>query len=145
MSRITVKRSIAAPVERVFRTVADIREFSQALPHVVRFEFLTDEKIDVGTRFRETRVMNDKEITTELEVTEYVENDHVRFVADSNGTIWDTVFTVRAAQDGAELEMIMDARAYKLLPKLMYPLIKGMVAKAVGRDMDLVKEHCEQA
>ena len=40
------------------------------------------------------------EATTELEVTEYVENDHVRMVADSHGTIWDTVFSVKEQTGG---------------------------------------------
>ena len=35
--------------------------------------------------------------------------------------------------------------ARKLLPRVMNPLIRGMVAKAVERDMDLVKAFCEGA
>ena len=38
----------------------------------------------------------------------------------------------------------MDARAHKLPPKLMNPLIKGMVQKAVEKDMDAVKAYCER-
>jgi carbon monoxide dehydrogenase subunit G len=95
MSRMIVTRSIKAPLESVFRTVADINQFSEAIPHIVKVEFLSDAKTGVGTRFRETRLMNGKEMTTDLEVTEYVDNDRIRLVADSGGTIWDTLFTVR--------------------------------------------------
>lgn len=35
---------------------------------------------------------------TELEVTEFVENDHVRYVTDSHGTVWDTVMSVKAGR-----------------------------------------------
>ena len=87
--------------------------------------------------------MKGKESTTELEITEFVDNDRVRMVADSHGTIWDTVFTVKPAGEGTDLELTMDARAYKLLPKIMNPLIKGMIQKAVERDMDAVKAWCE--
>ena len=144
MTRITVTRTIDAPIDVVFKTVADIRQFSKALPHVVKFVFLSDVTSGVGTRFRETRLMKGKEATTELEVTEYVENDRVRMVADSHGTVWDTTFAVSSEGGKTTLTMTMDAKAYKLLPRLMNPLIKGMITKAVKRDMDLVKAFCEQ-
>ncbi len=78
------------------------------------------------------------------EVTEYVENQRVRLVSDTGGTIWDTVFTVKPADGGTELNMTMDANAHKLLPKLMNPLIMGMVKKFIEQDMDAVKEFCEK-
>ena len=87
--------------------------------------------------------MNGKEASTELEVTEYEPDRHVRIVADSHGTVWDTVFTVSPDGEQTRLEMVMDAKAYKLLPKLMNPLIVGMIRKAVESDMDAVKEFCE--
>ena len=56
--------------------------------------FLSEVRTGVGTRFRETRLMHGKERSTELEVTEYVENERVRMVADTDGTVWDSVFVV---------------------------------------------------
>jgi len=97
MSRMTVKRTIHAPVELVFKTVSDINNFSKAVPHIVSAEILSDTKSGVGKRFRETRLMNGKETKTVLEVTEFVENDRVRMVADSHGTVWDSLFTVTSA------------------------------------------------
>ena len=88
--------------------------------------------------------MNGKKATTELEVTEFVENDRVRMVADSHGTVWDSLFTVKSAGESTDLELTMDARAHKLLPKLMNLLIKGMIQKAVEKDMDAVKTYCER-
>lgn len=143
MTQITLTRVIDAPLDFVFNTVADIRRFSEVVPHIVKVEFLTESKTGVGTRFRETRLMKGKEATTELEVTEYVENDRVRMVADSHGTVWDSLFTVRSENGKTSLTLIMDARAYQLLPRLMNPLVKGMIAKAVGADMDSVKTYCE--
>lgn len=97
MPRLTLVRSIDAPVERVFRTVADVTQFSQAIPHVVRVEFLSNVRSGIGARFRETRVTKGVEASTELEVTEYVENDRVRIVSEAGGAVWDTVFTVSPA------------------------------------------------
>lgn len=143
MTRTTITRIIDAPINIVFNTVADISQYSEAIPHIVNVEFLTESKTGIGTRFRETRVMKGKEVATELEVTEYVENDRVRMVADSHGTVWDSLFTVNSENGQTSLTLTMDARAYKFLPRLMNPLIKGMIAKAVAMDMDMVKEYCE--
>jgi carbon monoxide dehydrogenase subunit G len=143
MTATIVTRRIDAPVSKVFETVAQIENFSKALPHITKVEFLTDSHVGVGTRFRETRLMDGREGTTELEVTEYVEDEHVRIISDTHGTVWDTLFTVRAAEGQTELEMVMDARAYKLLPKLVNPLIKNAIKNAIEKDLDAVKAYCE--
>jgi uncharacterized membrane protein len=108
MNPISTKRQINAPVSTVFQTVADIRNFSQAAPHVTTVEFLTERQSGVGRRFCETRLMGGKEVQTELEVTEFVENDRIRLVTDSGGTIWDTVLTVQPPGGNVELAMVME-------------------------------------
>lgn len=143
MPTIVVTRNINAPVGMVFETVANIENMSKAAPHIVGFEFISDTKSGIGTRFRETRLMGDKAMTTELEVTEFEPGRRVRMVADSNGTIWDTLFEVAREGGSSLLTVTMEARAYKLLSRLMNPLIKGIVRKAVEKDMDLVKAYCE--
>lgn len=143
MSRIDLSRSIDAPIDRVFRTVADVTQLSKALPHIVNIEFLTETTAGVGTRFRETRLMNGRKAATVLEVAELVENDRVRFVADNYGSIWDSLFTVCPEGNGTLLTMTMEAKSYKLLSRIMNALTKGMITKAVGRDLDAVKAYCE--
>lgn len=143
MPRIQVIRTINAPVSRVFQAVADVRQFTEALPHATGLEFLSENETGIGTHFRQTRVMNGKESTTELEITEHTDNDRVRMISDRNGTVWDTLFTVQTIGVRTVLTTTMEARAYKLLPKLMYPFIKGMIVDAMETDMDLVKEYCE--
>jgi uncharacterized membrane protein len=145
MSRTTVVRTIDAPIEKVFDTVAHVENFAKAVPHIVGIEFLSDIKSGVGTRFLETRRMRGKETTTELEVTEYIENARVRILADAGGTVWDSVFEVAPESDRVQLTVSMDARAYKLMSKLVNPFIKGFVKKAIESDMDSVKIYCEEA
>ena len=143
MTRTTVERTIDAPVEMVFETVAHIDNFSKAIPRIVNVEFLSTVKSGVGARFRETRDMRGRHAVTELEVTEYVDNDRVRLVADAGGTTWDTVFTVTPTNDRTRLTMVMDATAHNLLAKLLNPLLKGMIKKEIEKDMDSVKAYCE--
>ncbi len=144
MSKRSIKRLINAPVDVVFRALTDIENFPEKNPDIVKVELLTDEKTGVGSRFRETRRMNNKEGSTELECTEYIQDEKVRFVADQGGVIWDSVFFSSPVDGGTELVLEMDARPYKLMPRLMLPLILGMVSKAVESDMDAVKSYCER-
>ncbi len=144
MSRMIVTRTIKAPVEVVFKTVSDINQFSKAIPHIVKVEFLSDTKSGLGTRFRETRLMKGKEATTELEVKEFVENDRIRMVADSHGTVWDSMFVVKPDNGQTLLTMTMEAKTDKLIPKIINFMIGGMVKKAVEHDMDAVKAFCEK-
>ena len=51
MSRMTIKRTIHAPVDLVFKTVSDINNFSKAIPHIVSAEILSDTKSGVGRVF----------------------------------------------------------------------------------------------
>ncbi|MEM8486574.1 MAG: SRPBCC family protein [Bacteroidota bacterium] len=143
MKPVHIIRRIDAPLDEVFQTVSDVRNFSEAVPHIAKVEFLTEQKVGKGTRFLETRSMNGREQTIELEVADFIENDRVRMISDVGGTVWDTMFTVSSDAGKVMLEMKMDIKPHKLLAKLMTPLIRGMVVKGVVADMDAVKAYCE--
>ena len=143
MKPIIALRTIKAPLNFVFRTVSDVRNFRKAVPHITNVEFLSDQQQGIGTRFRETRMMNGREHAVDLEVAEYVENERVRMISDAGGTIWDTLFTVSRLGDDVELKMQMDVRPYRVLARIMNVLIRGMVVKGVESDLDAVKSFCE--
>ena len=141
MTQVTVKRTIDAPPAVIFKTVSDIENLPNTSEDVLRIEFLTEQRSGVGTRFRETRRMKkDKEMVTELEVTEYDPAGRVRMVADSHGTVWDTLFTV--SPEG-ELTISMDCRAHKLLPRLLNPLFKGMFRRGMEKHLDALESYCQ--
>lgn len=144
MAFTTINRTIAAPRARVFDTIAHIENFSKAVPDIIETEFLSEQKRGVGTRFRETRLMGKRKASTILEVTEYVENERIRLVSDAGGAKWDSLFAVRDTEDGGtQLDFEMDAEPYKFLAKIMIKLFRGMISKAISKDMDSVKVHCE--
>ena len=143
MGKTTATRLIKAPVDKVFKAISDVKTFEETNPNIVKIELLSDQSSGVGTKFRETRNMNGREATTELEFTEYAENEHVRIVSDAGGTIWDTVMKLTPEGEITRLDMQMDARPYKLMSKIINPLISGMVNKAVQEDMDGLKERLE--
>ena len=145
MTQFTTSRNINAPIERVFEAISDPSKFSEAVPHILNIEFLSDVKKGAGTKFRETRLMGKKEATTELEITECIDNDRIRIVTDSNGTLWDTVMSVKQADGHVQLNMAMDAQTSGFFANIMVKMIKGMIQKALEKDMDCLKEYCEKS
>ena len=143
MKQITISHHINAPVEKVFDVIAHIDNYQNAVPHIKKVEFLSDTKRGVGAKFRETRDMKGREVSSTIEVTEYNPNESVRFVSDEGGTVWDTLFTTTTSDNGTTMIMHMEARPYKLFAKLLTPLIIGMISKAVEQDMLALKEYCE--
>ena len=85
MSQTFVSLDINAPVEAVFAALANIETFPYRAEAIAAVEFLSDQKHGVGTRFRETRIMNGREAVAELEVTEQVENERIRMVGTAIG------------------------------------------------------------
>jgi len=145
MTEVNVTRMIDAAPAAVFAALSDVEGLPTVFPVVVRVEFLSDTRSGVGTRFREVRLMKGKESETELEVTEYDSPSHVRMVADSHGTVWDSIFTVRAAGRRTQVVINMEARAHKLLPRLLNPLMRRLFAKGVADHADALKIYCERA
>jgi len=143
MTQVVIQAKIEAPAEVVFRSVTDIERFPDIQPDVLSIDFLTEQRSGVGTRFVETRRHGKNEMKTELEVTEWVENERARMVTDSHGTVWDTVFSVRSSGATSELEIAMDARPHKLLPKIMNPIMKGFFRKGIAKYLDQLRDHCE--
>jgi len=145
MKQFTSERTIDAGIDEVFDVVAHIENFQKALPHITKFEYLTEQSRGAGTRFRETRIMRGREATTELEVREYEPPRTVRMVSDAGGTVWDTVFRLSGEGSTTRLHMEMDAIPHKLIAKLSLPLMGRVVAKAIESDMDGVMAYCERS
>lgn len=144
MTQTSSSRNIRASQRCVFEAISQIENMSAIVTGITHVEFLSEQRVGVGTRFTETRQMGKREGKTTLEVTEYVPDEMVRYVADQGGSVWDTVYrVVPVSEDEVELTLVMDAKAHKFMAKLINPLIKGMVAKVIEKDMDAVKSHCE--
>lgn len=137
-------RTINAPPDRVFRTVADPEEFHRAIPDGVKVEYLTPEHTGVGTKFRATRMNRGKPAAFDQEVIEYVPGTHIRMDNETHGTRWIGMFDVEPRGSQSVLTLTMDSRTDRWLPRLMTRLIAPMVQKALDKDMDAVKAYCER-
>ena len=141
--KIVLQRHVDAPVDMVFDTIAHIENFRQAVPDIVSVEYLGETRSGVGTRFCETRRMGGRDYSTEIEVTEYVPNERVRLVLQAGGAEWDTVFTVRPAEDGSLVGAEMTATPKSLLARVLVPLMKKSVSAAMENDLRSVAQWCE--
>ena len=128
-------------ISDVFETVAHIDQYSKVMPHIVSFEYLTDQTRGVGTRFRETRQMGNREHTTELEVTEYEPSQRIRFVSHAGGTIWDSTFLLSDHGHKTEVAVTMDARAKNPFAALMNWMIKSMIQRGMDNDLGELQRH----
>lgn len=137
-------RLVNAPIERVFETIGSIEEFSRAVPQITNYEILSEQKQGLGTKFRETRIMNGKESETVLAIIDFVKNRLVRYLSVAGGTTWDTVFKVEESGKQTSLAMKMDATPNNIPAVFIVPLILGMVSKAVEGDMDSINDYCEK-
>ena len=143
MRQVTAERTIGAPREAVFDVTAHIENYAEVVPTITAARYLGQQRTGVGTRFRETRANGRRSASTVLEVTEYRPPDHVRFVSDAGGTIWDTEYRYTSTDAGTELQLVMDIKPYRLLARLTTPFVQRSVARAVEADLDAVKRHCE--
>jgi carbon monoxide dehydrogenase subunit G len=145
MATLVVKRHVEAPPETVFRAVAEPQCFAEAIQGVTRIEFLSATTSGAGTRYRQSRSMNDKQYTMDFEITEFVPSQRVRIVNETHGTVWDSVFTLLPSGGGTDLTMRMETQSKPLLARIMMPLVTSMIRGAVEKDLDAVKSYCERS
>ncbi|NKB90575.1 MAG: hypothetical protein GKS06_20405 [Acidobacteria bacterium] len=147
MRRVVVTREINAPISTVFRVITDIERLPDTNPDIAEVEFLGSQRSGAGAKFRETRSSNGRTMVTELELTECVEYERARFVADTGGTIWDTSFTFREVTQGSGaatlLEIRLDATPHRLLARIMNPLIMGKVRSGMQEHTESLGAYCE--
>ena len=145
MSVYTSTININAPLEKVFKTISDASEFSNAVPHILEVEFLSEIHEGLGTKFKETRLMNKRKASTILEVTEYHLNERIRFISEAGGTTWDSLFTAKQEKNHIALTLEMQAIPHNFFARILNRFIKGMLEKALNDDLHSVKTFCEKA
>lgn len=135
---------INAPIDLVFKTISTPEKFKEAVPKIVAVEFLSEQQSGVGTRFKETRVMNKREVSTVLEITEEETNSLIRMVSKAGGTTWDSTFSTETEKDGVQLRLVMTATPHNFLSRMTVGMIKKMLEKALKQDLLSIKEYCER-
>ncbi|MEU5402138.1 SRPBCC family protein [Streptomyces sp. NPDC005963] len=146
---VVVERRIAAPAERVWRTLTDLERAPAVLSGVDSVEVLSSGPFRVGTRWRETRRVLGRQATEEMYVT--TSEPPRRFVveADSQGAHYTSEFVLsETGTDRTQVRMTFTAvpppGMSGLLARVFGAIGAKAVAKTIARDLADVATAVEQ-
>ena len=148
MGSMNLSISINATPEDVFAVVSDVENSPDRIDWYEKVDMLTDGPVRVGTKWRETRRMNNKPSIEDWEITAFDSPNQFSAYCDSHG--YDVQWTMRvdAEGDGSRLTLNMSTRPRSFIGKLMTPvewLMSGMMMKIVRKDLESTKAFIEKA
>ena len=142
MSGFEIKEWIARPPKEVFDFIIAPENAPKIASSIVSMVKLTEGHIGVGTRYRETRLMNGKENSTELAVVDYEPNQRYAMKNFTEGieTIYHYSFTPE--KDGTRVGLVCEIKANGV-KKLMLPLVVSILKKEDGDHLQRLKQAME--
>ena len=139
---------INAPVKHVFAVFTDLGRAKSNLSGIKSLEMIKGpEKMEVGTRWKETRTMMGKDSTEEMWVSELTKNQSYAVDAESHGTKYHSVFTFKGIGDKTQVTWTFEGIPQTLGAKLMSVIAKpfvGSLRKMLAQDMKDLKVACEK-
>ena len=108
---------IDRPPEDVFAYITNLDNALEWLPAVTHLEQITQGPLSVGTRYRETRQVGDREGQVEMEVTEYdpPRRYAVAFARGGYESTYRYTFEAESSGTRAELACVVSGRGLKRL------------------------------
>lgn len=140
---------INRPVEKVWQAVSKIEGCADFISGILQLEVLKrPEQGLVGLKWRETRKMFGQEASETMWITEAVENRYYCTRAENHGAIYTTRLQLEPNSSATtRLSMSFEATSeslwVRLISKLMTPLIKGSMIKALKQDLEDIKAFVE--
>lgn len=142
MSGFEMNEWIARTPKEVFDFITASENAPKVASSIVRMVKLTEGNIGVGTRYRETRLMNGKEHSTELEVTAYEPSQRYAMKNSTEGveTVYHYIF--QPEKDGTRVNLVCEIKANGI-KKLMVPLVASILKKEDGDHLQRLKRAME--
>ena len=148
MTAYAVKTTIDAPCELVFDKATDFENCADFITGITRTEMLTPGPVAVGTRFRETRLMYNREGTEEMEVIQLDRPSSYTLGCESHGCRYQSTFSCAPDGETTVVEMTFEAIPLNTLARLtalaMRPMIKS-VMRVCQQDLEDIKAAAESA
>ena len=139
------KRSewIAADPTTVFNTIIGTEHAAKITKNHVSMEQLTPGDVGVGTRYAETRLMNGKEATTELEVVGFESPSYYAVRAEVEGILTVYHYRLSAENNGTRinLEAVVTSKGVR---KLLTPIVANIMKREDGDHLERVKQVVER-
>jgi len=135
--RAAATTQISCAPERVFDTLADLRNETQWNARVSSAELRSEEPIGLGSRFGIVNGGSPYDVT----ITTYERPS--RLVVEASGKPDLTItYTLSPTSDGTELESELDFRPSGSL-KLLFPLLAPVIKRDVPKQYESLKALCE--
>ena len=147
MGRIHLSICVDAAPRTVFAVVSDVERSPDRITWFEKVEMLTDGPVRVGTKWRETRRMNNKQCVEEWEMIAFESPSYFSAYCDSQG--YDVEWTMRVDPegDGSRLTLDMMTKPRTFIGKLMTPiewLMSKMMKRLVLQDLESTKAFIEK-
>ncbi|WP_374928428.1 SRPBCC family protein [Kytococcus sedentarius] len=149
--RIRESVTVHAPAHEVFERVRDLDRATQTIGDITHIELLEGPaRMEVGTRWRETRTMMGHEAVEEMWVTELVEDSHYVVEAESDGAHYTSGYSVApvGTAHGEATRLTFDfsaealTRSARVMSVLMRPMAR-LMAKQCRADLLDIKASLE--
>lgn len=148
--QLEVTRTVEAPADSVWEIVTDLERSADVIKAIEHIEILEGPgRIEVGTRWRETRTMFGKTATEEMEVTDVQPGRSYTVVADGHSVHYRSVIAVAPlAEARTSLSMTFAAAprglGSKLLAATVGRLFAGATRRALEKDFDDIATAAER-
>ena len=142
MAGFEMSERIARPPKEVFDFITASDNAPRVAPSVKSMVKLTEGPVGAGTRYRETRLMNGKEVHAELEVVAYEAGRTyaVRNLTEGIETVYRYTFHPEAG--GTRVDLVCELKAGGL-KKLMLPMVASILKREDGDHLQRLKQALE--
>ena len=143
MTGFNMSEWVARPPKEVFDFITASENAPKIVQSVKSMVKLTDGPVRVGTRYRETRLMNGKEQQAELEIVEFEPTQKYAMQNVTSGIETVYRYNFQPERDGTRIDLVCEVKA-KGIKKLMLPLVAAILKKEDGDHLQRVKKILEE-
>jgi hypothetical protein len=133
-----INRSLAD----VFAFIGDPTTGAEILENTLSCEKITPGPIGVGTRFRETRLMNGQKAESEVVISAYEPNHLVTLSNETEGVTTHYHYYMSEKGQGTQVRWVCELQA-KGLRKVLLPIVSGILKKEDGDHLEKTKAVLE--
>ncbi len=143
MTGFNMSEWVARPPKEVFDFITASENAPKIVQSVTSMVKLTEGPVRVGTRYRETRLMNGKEQQAELEIVEFEPTQKYAMQNVTSGIETVYRYKIQPERDGTRIDLVCEVKA-KGIKKLMLPLVVSILKKEDGDHLQRVKKALEE-
>lgn len=147
MGSINLSIDIDADPETVFAVVSDVENAPDRIEWYEKVNLLTDGPVGVGTKWRETRRMNNKQCVEEWEMMAFESPTYFSAYCDSQGYDVEWAMRVDPEGGGSRLTLDMTTKPRTFVGKMLTPvewLMARMMRSIVRKDLESTKAYIER-